>query len=269
MSKRPSSSTPSHKAPSLATEASNSSFVSVSEYTPLPTAIRSIPSTMSVASLHSTKSQVSQHSQRSEASINSQSSIHSFPRINSSNQHNQAHEGGEVDSTEGNGGDSDGSGGGYSPVEDSDATQSNSEDSSSDEDPLGITQLNQDFESLIAAIGTRVQNLATQALNSAQYQQSQIIEQISGPSNSSSSSNPNLSVSKGQSPQSVQKKKSSSGLFSRKKEQPLTADEEIRKLKELMKQCDAFELDFMRLKQIGEIVKEFKERIEVIETFMK
>lgn len=49
----------------------------------------------------------------------------------------------------------------------------------------------------------------------------------------------------------------------------MTADEEIRKLKELMKQCDAFELDFMRLKQIGEIVKEFKERIEVIETFMK
>lgn len=45
----------------------------------------------------------------------------------------------------------------------------------------------------------------------------------------------------------------------------LKADQEIHALKNFLKQCDEFELDFLKIQQIGEIVKEFKIRIQQAE----
>lgn len=191
----------------------------------------------------------------------------------------------------------------YSDEESTNDTESSSD---SDDDPLGITQLNHDFEQLVDKIGTRVQALADQALKSAQYQAHVITQQISGPDeplsrrstnshdgehnsttnrdnpqnttdNSTNSSNNNInrsSTTKNSSSQSPAPKSTGSSIFSlskpspSSKNQPLAADVEIHHLQEIMKQCDAFEMDFMRLRQIADIVKEFRERIEVIETFM-
>lgn len=43
------------------------------------------------------------------------------------------------------------------------------------------------------------------------------------------------------------------------------ADEEIKRLKALISQCEEFDLDFQKIGQIGEIAKEFKKRILELE----
>lgn len=87
-------------------------------------------------------------------------------------------------------------------------------------DPLGISQLQNDFEALILKITERVNSLSQQAMKSAQLEQSSI--------------------------ESLQIKR---------------ADEEIKRLKALISQCEEFDLDFQKIGQIGEFAKEFKKRI--------
>lgn len=168
--------------------------------------------------------------------------------------------------------------------------ETDSDDTDSEDDPLGITQLNHDFEALIDQIGARVRTLADQALKSAQYQANVISQQIEGPGNDplhkttsrdqTALQDPNddsavagQPIDSTHPPSSTFQKssvsKSASSFFSSKPQQPLTADEEIKNLKELMKQCDTFEMDFIRLRQIADIVQEFRERIETIEAFVK
>ena len=43
------------------------------------------------------------------------------------------------------------------------------------------------------------------------------------------------------------------------------ANREIERLREILRQCDELQNEFLKIKRIGEIVKEFRKRVEVLE----
>lgn len=92
------------------------------------------------------------------------------------------------------------------------------------DDPLGIGNLSKSFEQLVEKINDRVTQLSTQALHSAQGEQSAI-----------------------------------------ERSQIRKSDDEIKRLRRLISQCEEFELDFLKIGQIADIAKEFKARIQALE----
>lgn len=134
-----------------------------------------------------------------------------------------------------------------------------------DDDSLGVARLSLDFEALVDRIAQRVQDLAQQALQSAHDQQALIFTPPTGPPPRSSSTRSSSSSS---SSSTAPHPGNSVPLPAGKAGVACAADTELATLRDLLRQCDAFDLDFQKMAQLAGIVGEFRARVDRAERLL-